>query len=150
MDIVGDGENKEELKKIVFKKKFLNINFYEPIYKNNDKIKLFEKYDLFILPTKSENFGISILESLSRGLPVLTTVATPWTCIKKYNAGWIINKIQPELSINLKKIFRMKSNEFFIKSVNSIKLAKKYRWSVIFKKYMKTYKNITPLFFSIQ
>ena len=142
LDIVGDGEDKEELKKIVFKKRFLNINFYDPIYKNKDKIKLFEKYDFFILPTKSENFGISILESLSRGLPVLTTDSTPWTSIKKYNAGWIVNKIQPELSINLKKIFRMKSNEFFIKSINSIKLAKKYKWSVIFKEYMKTYNQL--------
>ena len=36
-----------------------------------------------ILPTFSENFGFIILESLARGLPVLTTKNTPWGDIKK-------------------------------------------------------------------
>jgi glycosyltransferase involved in cell wall biosynthesis len=97
---------------------------------------------LFILPTKSENFGISILESLARGVPVLTTNNTPWTSISKYNAGWVINKIYPELKSTLIKIFKMNGNDFFIKSKNSIRLAKKFRWSLISNQYIKIYKNL--------
>ena len=141
LDIVGDGDNNEYFKKMLNNKK-IKINFLDPVYDNAEKIKLFNKYDLFILPTKNENFGISILESLSRGLPVLTTAATPWTSIVQYNAGWIVNRIEPELRTNLVKIFRMKSNEFFIKSKNAVKLAKKFTWSLIFKEYMKTYKHL--------
>lgn len=141
LDIVGDGDNNEYFKKMINNKK-VKINFLNPIYGNSEKIRLFSQYDFFILPTKNENFGISILESLSRGLPVLTTAATPWSFISQSNAGWIINKIQPGLRINLVKIFRMKSNEFFIKSKNAVKLAKKFKWSLIFKEYIKTYKHL--------
>ena len=141
LDIVGDGDNNDYFKKMVNNKN-VKINFLDPVYGNAEKIKLFSQYDFFILPSKNENFGISILESLSRGLPVLTTTATPWTFIAQRNAGWIINKIQPELRINLEKIFRIKSDEFFIKSKNAVKLAKKFTWSVIFKEYMKRYEHL--------
>jgi hypothetical protein len=44
---------------------------------------LFNKYDFMISPTKNENFGIATLESMGRGLSVLTTNKTPWNSIKK-------------------------------------------------------------------
>ncbi len=48
--------------------------------------------------TKNENFGIAILESMGRGLSVLTTNKTPWNSIQENNAGWTINNSTQELN----------------------------------------------------
>ncbi len=42
---------------------------------------------LFILPSKSENFGHAIYEALSAGKPVVTSRFTPWNHLQKAHAG---------------------------------------------------------------
>tara|TARA_B100000795_G_scaffold62178_1_gene41757 strand:- start:2298 stop:3470 length:1173 start_codon:yes stop_codon:yes gene_type:complete len=41
-------------------------------------INIFKKHDLFVLPTRGENFGYVIIESLSAGLPALISDKTSW------------------------------------------------------------------------
>ena len=105
-----------------------NIFIHDAIYDSEIKTDLFKSFDLFILPSKNENFGYVILESLSCGLPVLTTNKTPWEDIKNKNAGWIINDDENELLRELKKILNTNEEDFINKSKNAIDLAKKYLW----------------------
>jgi glycosyltransferase involved in cell wall biosynthesis len=44
-------------------------------------------YDIFILPSKSENFGHAIYEALSSGKPVITSYNTPWNGLEEAKAG---------------------------------------------------------------
>jgi glycosyltransferase involved in cell wall biosynthesis len=45
------------------------------------------KNHVFILPSKSENYGHSIIEALSVGRPVITSNATPWNNLQDTKAG---------------------------------------------------------------
>ena len=42
---------------------------------------------VFILPSKSENYGHAIIEALSAGLPVITSHNTPWKNLQQEQAG---------------------------------------------------------------
>ena len=44
----------------------------------NKVIETFAKHDLFVFPTRGENFGHVIPESLSAGTPILLSDQTPW------------------------------------------------------------------------
>jgi glycosyltransferase involved in cell wall biosynthesis len=48
----------------------------------------FAAADLFVLPTRGENFGMVVAEALAAGTPVLTTTGAPWQGLVGHRAGW--------------------------------------------------------------
>lgn len=53
------------------------------------KTTLLERADLVIVPSRSENFAITVIEALAFGSPVLTTTGTPWTNLPELGIGWV-------------------------------------------------------------
>jgi glycosyltransferase involved in cell wall biosynthesis len=51
---------------------------YEGAVMPEDVPHAFSKHDLFVFPSRGENFGHVVLESLSAGTPVLVSDRTPW------------------------------------------------------------------------
>ncbi len=66
-----------------------NFIFTGPL--NDDaKWDAYDRADVFVLPTYSENFGIVVAEALWTGVPVITTKGTPWSELEEYKCGkWI-------------------------------------------------------------
>lgn len=56
----------------------------------------FAEYDLFVFPTKGENFGHVIAESLSASCPVLCSDQTPWTTALKNGGGIVVDTLTPQ------------------------------------------------------
>jgi glycosyltransferase involved in cell wall biosynthesis len=78
-----------------------------------DKTKAMEEFQVFIMPSKSENFGHALLEALSAGKPVITTNTTPFKQLHDFKAGYTadINRLQEELTIAVDKFAAMNDNE---------------------------------------
>jgi len=85
-----------------------------------DKYNLFRSSDLFVLLSHSENFGLSIAEALSFGLPVITTTNTPWKDLKKYNCGWCID-------LKMKKIIKTMEKAICLNPKKKISMGKRGR-----------------------
>ncbi|MGE8353669.1 MAG: glycosyltransferase family 4 protein [Pseudomonas protegens] len=50
----------------------------------------FSRYDLFLFPTRGENYGHVIAESISAGTPVLLSDRTPWRDLEQQGTGWVL------------------------------------------------------------
>ena len=58
----------------------------------DDKLDAYRSADVYVLPTKTENFGITIAEALAAGTPVIVTTGAPWGKIVSHGAGWWIEQ----------------------------------------------------------
>lgn len=80
-------ECKDEIKKLPenIKVSYCGLVSFENVHKT------FNKYDGFIFPTLSENFGHVIAESLYSNCPVIISDQTPWNDIPQFNAGFVVS-----------------------------------------------------------
>lgn len=63
----------------------------------SDVRRVFSQYDLFLFPTRGENYGHVIAESLSVGTPALISDQTPWKGLASQGLGWNLPLASPKL-----------------------------------------------------
>jgi glycosyltransferase involved in cell wall biosynthesis len=56
-----------------------------------EKLLAYRSASLFVLPTHSENFGMTVAEALAAGTPAIVTKGAPWGGLDKQKAGWWID-----------------------------------------------------------
>ena len=80
----------------------------------NKVIETFSGYDLFLHPTKVENYGHTIVESLIAGTPVLISKGTTqWDKIEDEGMGWVASL--SDIDLFVKKIKRLMNEDFEIR-----------------------------------
>ena len=50
----------------------------------------YQRADLYVLPTFSENFGLTVAEALAHGTPAIVTKGAPWSGLERERCGWWI------------------------------------------------------------
>lgn len=90
--IVGpnEGGHAEELAGLVRQLELATVSIEPPVF-GADKAALMAGADLFALPSHSENFGMTVAESLAAGVPVISTKGAPWSGLETHRCGWWID-----------------------------------------------------------
>ena len=82
-----------------------------------------KEYDGMYLPTRGENFGHAIAESLNHGVPVLISNRTPWKNLGQLGVGWDLPLEIEAFQPILKQLAAMGSEEHQQMCVNAWKYA---------------------------
>ncbi len=71
------------------------------------KQRAFADADVYVLPTHSENFGLTVAEALAAGTPAITTTGAPWQGLVEHQCGWWIERGEYELAQALDEAQRL-------------------------------------------
>jgi glycosyltransferase involved in cell wall biosynthesis len=137
LTIIGNDENNYKNKLLRLINKLQIKSRVRIISERRGAVKeyLIKKCDLFILPSKSENFGNSVLDALKyQKIVAITKEVGISSFIIKYKCGIIIPSNPSIIPLVLKKFFSNKKKLNRIR-LNSKKLIKEnFDWNIIIKK----------------
>ena len=104
------------------------------------KIRLFQNSDLYVLPTHSENFGISVAEALSQGVPSIVYHGAPWSELNEKRAGWWIEPKVDVLAQTLQTAMALTDEQREFMGRNAHKWVKSdYDWAKIGQRTSEVY-----------
>ena len=65
------------------------MRWTEGVY-GDAKVQAYADADLYLLPSKTENFGMTVAEAMAAATPVLTTTGTPWRDLDERRCGFSV------------------------------------------------------------
>jgi len=117
-------------------------NYDEKYFPHSSIIDQYNQSDLYVNLARIESFGITFVEAMASGLPVISfnSKGANEVVLDNYN-GYLVNS--DDLDIFTKKIQDLQNNNF-INSIkdNTIKTAEKYDLELVAKKLINIYKKL--------
>ena len=84
-----DGGYLAEYQTLAGRLRLAHVTFPGALY-GADKLAAYRQASLYVLPTHSENFGMTVAEALAAGTPAIVTQGAPWSGLGPHGAGWWI------------------------------------------------------------
>lgn len=129
----------DKLKSMVVNLGLNRVEFLGALY-GEDKFQAYRQADLYVLPSHSENFGMTVAEALASGTPAIVSKGAPWGNLPLHNAGWWINIGYEPLLACLENVLDLPQNELDSMGKNGRKLmSDEYSWHYVAMKMSELY-----------
>jgi glycosyltransferase involved in cell wall biosynthesis len=92
----GSRASDPDIRLTAYRSPLTDLVFMGPVY-GERKALLLSQADLFVLPTRSDNFGIAVAEALASGVPVICTKGAPWAELLGNSASALVHYCESSL-----------------------------------------------------
>jgi glycosyltransferase involved in cell wall biosynthesis len=89
LQIAGNpnGSHVDEMRRLALDIGARRLTFLCPVTPE-EKWQLYRNAELYVLPTRGENWGISVADALSFAVPTIVSKEAPWGGLETHNCGW--------------------------------------------------------------
>ncbi len=136
----ANGRYLEEMSGLAVKLKLKRVKFSDALY-GPGKLSAYREADLFVLPTHSENFGLTVAEALAAGTPAVVTKGAPWQGLQTFDSGWWIDFGIDALAASLGEAMAESPTELARRGVNGREwMIREFSWHNLGEKMDQTYR----------
>lgn len=115
------------------------IYFTDAIF-GQAKWQVYRDADLYVLPTYSENFGVTVAEALASGIPAIVTQGAPWAGLMKHRAGWWVETSVDALAESLEDALSRSRSELDAMGMRGREwMAADFGWQALTKRMSDVY-----------
>lgn len=110
--IVGPAErgHDDELRALVATLGAKRVSIEDAVY-GEQKWAVYQSASVFVLPTRNENFGLTVAEALASNVPVISTRGAPWSGLVTERCGWWIDQGVDPLAQALRDALSLSDDE---------------------------------------
>jgi len=144
--LVIAGPNPEDYKRIIIQMlragNAMNHYTFTGMVTGREKLAILARADIFVLPSYSEVLGLSALEAMACGLPVVITKQCHFPEVEEKGAGKVINPESDELSKTLEELL---GNETLCEKMGEkgkTLVREEYTWDQVADKMIIEYRKI--------
>ncbi|HXH29518.1 MAG TPA: glycosyltransferase [Bacteriovoracaceae bacterium] len=136
----GESGYLNELRTLVSRLKLNRVEFVGEL-RGREKLQAYRDADLFVLPTYSENFGLTVAEALAAGSPAIVSKGAPWEDLDKNGCGWWIDVGIDPLVACLEEAMALSSEACSAKGMHGRNwMIEEFSWSWIGRMMDQTYR----------
>lgn len=147
LDITGPDEGGElaRLKQLVAELGLRSVCFGPPVF-GDQKIACMADAEIFALPSLSENFAITVAESLMLEVPVVVSKGAPWSGVEANKCGyWVEIGVEP-MAEGLRKLMLASSRERRSMGRNGREwIQREFSWPIIAAGLITAYRRVLGL-----
>lgn len=106
----GTHEYEQYLHNLVVELQLKNVSFLGMVT-GEEKYKILASMRALCVPSKTENFGMTVAEALIAGTPVICTNTAPWGELNSHHCGWWVDNDVDTLSQTIFSVLQLPQSE---------------------------------------
>ena len=142
--IVGNDENcyESKVRKWIKEEGLIDNVTFTGLLTGHEKLEAYAGSDVFVLPSYSENFGMSVIEAMACGLPVIISDQVGlYKEVEKAKAGVVISTDATHLAESITSLLNNAGMQEELRKNGGMLVKEKFTWDKISEQMIKTYKS---------
>lgn len=144
LEIIGTGDPRYliQLEELIRKNGIQNIEF-KPAIEYDKRFEAFQNALVTALPSKNENFGLVVAESLACGVPVIVSENMPWEDVAMRGCGWVVNTTPESIAEAIKNVSKKSESELIAMGRRGAKwIRDDFSWQQINQRILDLYREL--------